>query len=100
MEGRTEYWMEQVIARTKRRRRQRERQLIGGLRALCLLLTASLAGVFHTVTRGIPRGSPATEAYAAVMLHEGAGGYVLVGVLAFAIGAAIAIVCILWHRKQ
>ncbi|MEG1684015.1 MAG: hypothetical protein RR295_09285 [Oscillospiraceae bacterium] len=100
MEDRTQRRVNEVLIRTKKHRRQRERRLLGGLSAICLLLTVGLAGTFDTVTSGIPLGSPATGAYAAVLLHEGAGGYVLVGMLAFAVGVTITILCLWWHKKH
>ncbi|MEG2421682.1 MAG: hypothetical protein RSB55_09025 [Oscillospiraceae bacterium] len=100
MDGRTEYRIKRVLARTKKLRHQRERRLLGGLSALCLLLTVGLAALFGAVTVGIPYGSPVTGTYAAVLLHEGAGGYVLVGVLAFSIGALITVLCLWWHKRH
>ncbi|MEG1878212.1 MAG: hypothetical protein RRY65_01975 [Pseudoflavonifractor sp.] len=99
MEDRTAYRVGEVLARTKRLRRQRERHRIEGLSALCVLLTAGLMATFAGGAAGLPTNTPAAEEFAAMLLHEGVGGYMLVSVLSLAAGVIITLVC-LWRHKR
>ncbi|MEG2421386.1 MAG: glycosyltransferase [Oscillospiraceae bacterium] len=99
MEDRTKYRVGQVLARTKKLRRLRERHALEGLTVICLLLTVGLTGMFGAVIHGNPSIAPETETFATMLLHEDASGYVLVGVLAFAAGAFITMFCI-WRNRH
>ncbi|MEG1578442.1 MAG: glycosyltransferase [Oscillospiraceae bacterium] len=100
MNDRTAYRVGEVLTRTKRLRRQRERHLLEGLSALCLLLTVGLAVAFGGVMRGLPPDTLEAVTFATMLLHEGAGGYVLVGVLALVAGVMITMVCLWRHKKH
>ena len=75
------YDTEKRVALVKKRiaehRRRQVRRSIRSLSALCVLLFLSLVGTVGTV-----QGQPMDTAgmYGAILLHEGAGGYVLVAV--------------------
>ena len=94
---------EELLAGIRRReatlRIRRQRQGIGELSALSMLLTVALALCFTTV-RGAAPTSTAQTGYGSILLGEGAGGYVLAGVLAFMAGVIITVLCIRWRRKQ
>ncbi len=77
---------------------KRETILIGGLSALCLVLSFSLVGVIRSM-RGSVQGK-AKGAYGALLLHEDSVGYVLVGVIAFAVATVITVVCIRYREKS
>ena len=78
------YDTEKRVALVKKRiaehRRRQVRRSIRSLSALCVLLFLSLVGTVGTV-----QGQPMDTAgmYGAILLHEGAGGYVLVAVAVF-----------------
>ena len=78
--------------------RKRENRLTTMLSVLCLMLTASLAGAIGAL-RGPGQGS-VPGLYGAAMLFEDAGGYVLVGVLAFAAAVAITVLCFRYREKK
>ena len=81
------YDTEKRVAIVKKRiaehRRRQARRSIRSLFALCVLLFLSLVGTVGTV--GTVRGQPIDAAgmYGAILLHESAGGYVLVAVISF-----------------
>ncbi|WP_242822980.1 hypothetical protein [Syntrophobotulus glycolicus] len=78
--------------------RKREKRLSEALSALCLMLTGSLVGAIGALG-GRGQGS-VTGLYGATMLFEDAGGYVLVGVIAFAAAVAITVLCIHYREKR
>ena len=78
-----------------RRKQQRE---ICGLSAACMLLFAALMQTASTVVG--PGQSAARGVFGAMLLREDAGGYVLVGVVAFAAAAAITALCFRLRSKE
>ena len=77
-------------------RRRQARRSIRSLSALCALLFLSLLGTVGTV-----QGQPMDVAgmYGAILLHEGAGGYVLVAVISFTAAVVITVLCIKFGKK-
>ena len=65
--------------------------------ALCVLLFLSLVGTVGTV-----QGQPMDTAgmYGAILLHEGAGGYVLVAVAVFTLAVVITVICMRLHERE
>ena len=51
---------------------------------------------------GNGRGQPIDAAgmYGAILLHEGAGGYVLVAVAAFTLAVVITVICMRLHERE
>lgn len=82
-----------VKSRVRRRRRERERRALRGLAALCLLLAVSLCGTAGFGSLG------AMGLYGSILLHEGASGYVVVGVLSFTAAVVITVLCIRCRKK-
>ena len=85
--------------RMAERNRTRERRKTGLMNAASAVLTVCLLLIIgersfahHGGTAGMYSG--------AMMLFENAGAYVLVALLAFMIGAAVAVVCIHRQRKE
>lgn len=78
-----------------RRKQQRE---ICGLSAACMLLFAAL---IQAEGMAIERGETAAQgAFGAMLLREDAGGYVLVGVAAFAAAVVLVIACVRLHERE
>ena len=66
------------------------------LSVLCTLLFLSLVG-----TMGIMHSQPIdiTGMYGAILLHEDAGGYVLVAVISFTVAVVITALCIKFRNR-
>ena len=94
------YDTEKRVAIVKKRiaehRRRQARRSIRSLSALCVLLFLSLVGAM-----GIMQSQPinATGMYGTILLHEGAGGYVLVAVISFTVAVVITALCIKFRKK-
>ena len=76
--------------------RRQERRTVCRLSVLCTLLFLSLVGAM-----GIVQSRPinATGMYGTILLHEGAGGYVLVAVISFTVAVVITALCIKFRKK-
>ena len=80
-----------VKQRVRENARRRQRREAISLSAACMLLFAALMQAAGTV---VGPGQPeAWGAFGAMLLRQDAGGYVLVGVVAFAAAAAITALC-------
>ena len=95
------YDTEKRVALVKKRiaehhRRQAQRS-IRNLSALCVLLVLSLVGTVGTV-----QGQPidVVGMYGAILVHEGAGGYVLVAVISFTVAVVITSLCIKFRKRE
>ena len=90
------------VALVKKRRheyaRRKQQREICGLSAACMLLFAALMQTASTVVG--PGQSAARGVFGAMLLREDAGGYVLVGVVAFAAAAAITALCFRLRSKE
>lgn len=75
--------------------RRRRRLLNTALYFLCAVLTA---GLYLSLAGGHEHGL-VPGLYGATLLSEEAGGYVLVGVLAFAAGVVLTLLCIRQRKK-
>ncbi|MEG1930466.1 MAG: hypothetical protein RR131_04950 [Anaerovorax sp.] len=100
MKDRTQHRVEQVITRTKKLRCQREKHLIQGLSAICILLTVGLMGMFDMVANGLYPGTLITGAFGTALLWGKADAYVLTGVLSFTAGSIITVLCFRMQRKK
>ena len=93
----TEKRVELVKKRVHEKYRRKKRRGICRLSALCTALSAFLVGTVHTAagqTQITARGM-----YGSILLHEDAGGYVLVGVISFATAVMITVLCIRLREK-
>ena len=87
-----------VKSSLRQRRRRREKRTLCVLSALCLLLCVSLVGTIGALT-GF--GQPvALGMYGSILLHEGVGGYVLVGLLAFTAAVLLTVLCIRYRERN
>lgn len=82
----------------RRLRRRREKNILRGLSALCALLSASLVTAVGTFA-GF--GHPTVRTfYGTILLHEDAGGYVLVGLVAFSAAVVITALCFKYREHE
>ena len=86
-----------VKQRVAEKRRRQEWRGIYRLSALCMTLFLSLVRMVGAV-----QGQPmeASGMYGTILLHEDAGGYVLVGVAAFAAAVVLTVVCMRLHERE
>lgn len=97
MTARTEIRMRRIRRRTRQYRLRYETRVLRCLTALSLFLLAGIGALLHSVHR--PGISAVANGYGSVLLRDGAGLYVLIGVAAFAAGAALSVICIRYRRK-
>lgn len=89
--------MRKIRGRMNVYRRRRERLRTAGMCALSLILVCGIGNVlkdaglseFMTVDAG-----DGTAGYGAVLLHDGANIYIMVGIAAFVAGAALTAICV------
>ena len=87
-----------VKQRVQENTRRRQRREVISLFAACMLLCAALMQTAGTV---VGPGQPeAWGVFGAMLLREDAGGYVLVGVVAFAAAAAITALCFRLRNRE
>ena len=87
-----------VKQRVRENTRRRQRREVGGLSAVCLLLLAAL--MESTDALIAPGQTAAWGSFGAMLLREDAGGYVLVGVAAFAAAVVLTIVCVRLREQE
>lgn len=87
-----------VAQRVKVLRRKQENRLTAILSSLCVMLIGSLVWVLR-IYRGSGQGHVA-GLHGTTMMFEDAGGYVLVGVLAFITAVVITLLCIHYREKK
>lgn len=90
--------VEMVKKRIRQRQRNLERYKICSLFSICVLLSVVLVGVMGTLTEFAQATLPGM--YGSMLLREGVGGYVLVGVLAFTAAVVITVLCIKYQQKK
>lgn len=87
-----------VKKRAREIRRRRQRREVGSLSALCVLLLAVLMRTADTVVE--PGMAAAQGSFGAMLLRQDAGGYVLVGVVAFAAAVLLTAVCMRLRERD
>ena len=92
----TEKRIKLVKKRIHKYHRRQERRIVRRLSILCILLFLSLVGAV-----GIMQSQPinATGMYGTILLHEDAGGYVLVAVISFTVAVVITALCIKFRKR-
>ena len=93
----TEKRVELVKKRVHEKYRRKERRVICRLSALCTALSAFLVGTVHTAAG---QQITARGMYGSILLHEDAGGYVLVGVISFSTAVMITVLCIRLRERE
>lgn len=92
MTGKTEIRMRDIRCRTRQYRKRYEARLLSFLTVCSLFLLAGIGVLFRSVqTPGIVS---IAEGYGAVLLRDGAGAYVVIGIAAFVVGASVTVLCI------
>ena len=92
MTGKTETRMREIRCRARQYRKRYEVRLLSCLTACSLFLLAGIGVLFRSVqTPGIVS---IAEGYGAVLLRDGAGAYVVIGIAAFVVGASVTVLCI------
>ena len=87
-----------VKARVRAAQRRQARRGRYGLAGMCTALLAVLVGAVDAAA-GQPQA--ATEGtFGAMLLHEAAGGYVLVGVVSFTAAMVLTVLCIRYREKR
>ena len=92
MTGKTETRVRVIRSRTLQYRKRYETRLFSCLTLCSLFLLAGIGVLFRSVqTPGIVS---IAEGYGAVLLRDGAGAYVVIGIAAFVVGASVTVLCI------
>lgn len=94
----TEKRVELVKKRVLEKCRWKERRGIYRLSALCMALFTFLVG---TVSAAVGQAQVTAQGmYGSILLHEDAGGYVLVGVVSFATAVVITVLCVKLRERE
>ena len=92
MTGKTETRVREIRSRTRQYRRRYETRLLSFLTVCSLFLLTGIGVLFGSVeTPGI---AAVANGYGAVLLRDGAGAYVVIGIAAFVIGVSVTVLCI------
>jgi hypothetical protein len=74
-------------------------RLINALSALCIILSLFLVGAIGAMTGGSPGTVSGLYGTILKLKYEDAGGYVLVGVIAFAVAVIITTLCLRYREN-
>ena len=92
MTGKTETRMREIRSRTRQYRKRYETRLLSCLTVCSLFLLTGIGVLFGSMqTPGI---ASVAEGYGGVLLRDGAGAYVVIGIAAFVIGVSVTVLCI------
>ena len=103
MSEKTRLRVEQIMRKVRRYRRRRDKRVTG---VLCAMCTALALGIYRVLGESYAGGIITESAghsaagYGAVLLHDGANAYIIVGLAAFAAGAALTALCIRFRGKK
>lgn len=89
--------IKKVKLRVRKLQRKSKTRLISAFSALSIILSLSLVGVIGVITGG--SSGNVTGLYGTMLLYEDAGGYALVGIIAFAAGVIITVLCLRYRRN-
>ena len=98
MTGKTETRMREIRSRTRQYRKWYETRRLFSLTLCSLFLFAAIGVLFRSVQT--PGAAAVAGGYGAVLLRDGAGAYVVVGIAAFAAGVALTVICIRLKKKK
>ena len=92
MTEKTETRLREIRRRTRQYRKECETRLLTCLMMCNLFLFAGIGVLFRSVQK--PGTVSVADAYGTVLLRDGAGGYVVIGIVAFVAGVALTVACI------
>lgn len=92
MDGRMEIRAREIHSRTRQYRARYELRQLCFLTACGLLLLAGM-GLLMRGTQ-LPGVAAVADGYGAVLLRDGAGAYIVIGLFAFALGVAATVLCV------
>ena len=98
MTGKTEARLREIRSRTKQYRKKYENRLLTCL-AMCNLILFAGIGVLFRSVQG-PGTVAVADASGTVLLRDGAGVYVVIGIVAFVAGVALTVICIRLKRRS
>ncbi|MCI7740335.1 MAG: hypothetical protein SO267_07515 [Lachnospiraceae bacterium] len=98
MTGKTEKRVWEIRNRTRRYRKRYEARMLSCLVMCCLLLFTAIGVLFRSVQT--PVAAVVADGYSTVLLRDGAGAYVVIGIVAFAAGVALTVICIRLKKKK
>ena len=98
MTGKTETRVREIRSRTRQYRRRHETRLFSFLTVCSLFLLSGIGVLFKSVET--PGVAVVANGYGAVLLRDGAGAYVVIGLFAFVIGVTVTVLCIRLKNKS
>lgn len=98
MNERTVRRAREVRRRARQYRRRREGRLNGALSVCSLLLLTGIGTLCRDAQT--PGLALAAQGFGSVLLRRGAGRYAVIGIAAFAAGAALIIVCVRRRKRR
>ena len=98
MTGKTETRVREIRSRTRQYRRQYENRVLFSLAAFNLFLLAGIGVLFGSIQT--PGVAAVADGYGGVLLQDGAGAYVIIGIVAFVIGVSVTVLCIRLKNKS
>ena len=90
--------MQKIRQKCRQYRRQYENRRLGELACSCVFLVLCIFSVLKEA--GVSGSSAVTGAYSSVVLHNGGGIFVFIGIAAFAAGVTITVLCIRYRRYK
>lgn len=98
MTGKTETRIREIRSRTRQYRRRYEIRLLSCLKMFSLFLLAGIGILFRSLQN--PGIVDVSDGYCALLLRDGAGAYVVIGIAAFVIGVTATVLCIRLKNKS
>ena len=98
MTGKTETRMQEIRCRTRQYRKRYETRLLSCLTLCSLFLLAGIGVLFRGIQT--PGVAAVADGYGGVLLRDGAGAYVVIGIAAFVIGVSVTVLCIRLKNKS
>ena len=97
MTERTQTRLQEIRRRTQIKRRRQEERILSVLTICSLLLVTAIGGVLRQLQ--LPGISAGESGYSSVLLRNGAGAYIVVGIAAFVVGVVLTMICIRWKKR-
>lgn len=88
---------QQIARRVAEKKRLYARRVTFLLCTICALCVCGITGILYAV--GTPGVSMVIGGYSAVLLRDGAGAYIVIGLAAFALGTAVTLLCMRYREK-